>query len=64
MKIYISLPISGRKMDEVRNESEKANAAIEVIEHFEWIVDGDKCYCYDCQEWDGETKSYKTKKGE
>ena len=36
--------------------------AKEVIEHFEWIVDGDKCYCYDCQEWDGETNSYKPKK--
>ena len=47
--------------------------AKEVIEHFEWIVDGDKfewivdgdkCYCYDCQEWDKETKSYKPKKKE
>ena len=35
--------------------------AKEVIEHFEWIVDGDKCYCYDCQEWDDETKNYKPK---
>lgn len=31
MKIYISLPISGRPMDEVRNESEKAKAAIEKL---------------------------------
>lgn len=33
MKIYISLPISGRPMDEVRNESEKAKAAIEELGH-------------------------------
>ena len=33
MKIYISLPISGRPMDEVRDESEKAKAAIEELGH-------------------------------
>lgn len=33
MKIYISLPISGRPMDEVRNESEKTKAKIEELGH-------------------------------
>ena len=33
MKIYISLPISGRKMDEVRNDSENAKAKIEELGH-------------------------------
>lgn len=31
MKIYISLPISDRPIDEVRDESEKAKAAIEEL---------------------------------
>ena len=33
MKIYISLPISGRPMDEVRNDSENAKAKIEELGH-------------------------------
>ena len=36
--------------------------AKEVIEYFEWIVDGDKCYCPDCVVWDNKTKSFKPKK--
>ena len=38
--------------------------AKEVIEHFEWIVNGDKCYCPDCYEYDEETNEYKPKKKE
>ena len=60
--VYVNHPAGESRWTLYSTVKDDYPEQIEVIEHFEWIVDGDKCYCYDCQEWDGETNSYKPKK--